>query len=267
MKLIIRPFRLQKAGNTFEECEDQSFHVFLKSGQDAYELSDRSLSVVGVADGATEGILSGKWAEILIKTVCRSKNSSPDIRSLVEKASKAWDSWMKNYLTEREKHNKPIKWYEEPGLKAGSFSTLLRLVLSDSGRSEGGDWHAIAVGDSCLFHIREGELIRSFPIENSSSFNNSPSLVSSNPSRNKDLIELSKMLSGEWRSHDSFYLITDALACWFLKENEARNSPWASYPFIKNSNKINFESWIDHLRRSDKIKNDDVTLIHIEVDK
>ena len=65
VKLIIRPFRLQKAGNTFEECEDQSFHAFMNSGQDAYELSDQNLSVVGVADGATEGILSGKWAEIL----------------------------------------------------------------------------------------------------------------------------------------------------------------------------------------------------------
>lgn len=267
MKLIIRPFRLQKAGNTFEECEDQSFHAFMKSGQDAYELSDQNLSVVGVADGATEGILSGKWAEILIKTACRSKNSSPDIELLVEKASKAWFSWMENYLAEREKHNNPIRWYEEPGFKAGSFSTLLRLVLSDSERSEGGDWHALAVGDSCLFHIRTKKLVRSFPIENSSGFNNNPSLISSNPLNNKDLSELSSVLSGEWCSHDSFYLMTDALACWFLKEKEADKSPWESYPFINDNKEMKFECWIEYLRRLNKIKNDDVTLIHIEIAK
>lgn len=267
MNLVIRSFRLQKAGNAFEECEDRLYPKFLNDRRAVYKLSDQSLSAFGIADGATEGMLSGEWAEILVKAFCRSKISHLDISFLIEKASRDWDFWIKNYLAERQRHNKPIKWYEEPGLKAGSFSTLLGLVFSDSQGSEVGEWHALAIGDTCFFHIRNGKLIQSFPIENSSCFGNRPPLISSNPARNKDLSESSKMLAGDWLTHDSFYLMTDALACWFLQESEAGNSPWLSYPFINNSEEITFEFWVERLRSSKKMKNDDVTLVHVELAK
>lgn len=267
MRLIIRAFILPKKGSTIEECDDKFYPKYLNGQGDAYELSDQRLTALGIADGATEGLLSGAWADILVKAFCRSNNDRPNINLIVEKALKNWELWMKNYLVERGRHNKPIQWYEEPGLKKGSFSTLLGLVFSNNEESDGGEWQALAIGDSCLFLIRDENLVQSFPIEDSSSFGNCPALISSNPMRNRDLTESGKIYSGKWCSNDNFYLMTDALACWFLQESEAGKLPWLSYPFAEINKELTFESWVDKLRSTNEMKNDDVTLIHIEVSK
>lgn len=267
MDAIVKSFRTQKAGNAFEECEDKSYSKsLLNERQGVYRFSSQNLLVFGVADGATEGMFSGVWAEILVKAFCRSKNNNVDIGYVVNKASKDWDSWMRNYIAERGRHNKPIQWYEEPGLRAGSFSTLLGLILTYSEGSHSNIWHTLAVGDTCLFCVRDGKLVLRFPIENSADFSNHPSLISSNLERNKDVFESRRFLQSEWHAHDIFYIMTDALACWFLQEYEAGNSPWCSFPFVSHgSDEVTFESWVDSLRNAKKMKNDDVTLIHVEV--
>jgi hypothetical protein len=255
MDAIVRSFRTQKAGNAFEECEDKSYHKKLLNGkQRGYRVFNQSLLAFGVADGATEGMFSGVWAEILVKAFCRSKNNNVGIGYVVDEASKNWDSWMRNYIAERERNNKPIQWYEEPGLRAGGFSTLLGLVLAYSEESHSNIWHALAVGDTCLFCVRDGKLIWRFPIENSTDFSNRPSLISSNLARNKDTFESSRFLQSEWHAHDLFYIMTDALACWFLQEYEAGNSPWRFFPFVNNgSEEVTFESWEE--KRGDVVEN------------
>ena len=42
-----------------------------------------------------------------------------------------------------------------------------------------GYWKVAAYGDSCIFHIRNSNLIKSFPLSYSSEFNNTPNLISS----------------------------------------------------------------------------------------
>jgi hypothetical protein len=266
MNVIVRWFRTQKAGNAFEECEDKSYPKYLNEKHGVYGFSSQNFLAFGVADGATEGMFSGVWAEILVKAFCRSKNNNVDVEYVVDKASKDWNSWMRNYIAERVRHSKPIQWYEEPGLKAGGFSTLLGFVLTYSEESRSSVWRALAVGDTCLFCVRDGKLVLSFPIENSSDFSNRPSLISSNLARNKESSESKRIFQSEWYAHDLFYIMTDALACWFLQEYEAGNSPWLSFPFVCNgSEEVTFESWVESLRSAKKMKNDDVTLIHIEV--
>ena len=267
MNVIVKSFRTQKAGNTFEECEDKSYSKsILNERQRVYRFSSQNLLTFGVADGATEGMFSGVWAEILVKAFCRSKNNKFDIGCVVNKASKDWDSWMRNYIAERERYNKPIQWYEEPGLRAGSFSTLLGLILTYSEGSCSNILKAFAVGDTCLFCVRDGKLDLCFPIESSTDFNNRPFLISSNQERNKSLLESKRFYQSEWYAHDIFLIMTDALACWFLKEYEAGNSPWCSFPFVSHDGEeVSFESWVDSLRNAKKMKNDDVTLMQIEV--
>ena len=38
-------------------------------------------------------------------------------------------------------------------------------------------WQAVAVGDTCLFHTREGAMLRVFPLQRAEQFNNAPNLV------------------------------------------------------------------------------------------
>ncbi|MDQ3816980.1 MAG: hypothetical protein M3362_04725, partial [Acidobacteriota bacterium] len=59
---------------------------------------------------------------------------------------------------------------------------------------------------------------------------------------------------------DVFYLMTDALACWFLTEVENGNEPW----MINRGPQKRFEKWINKLRANMKIRNDDVTMFRIE---
>jgi hypothetical protein len=268
MNIVFSSFRLPKAGNALEECEDwAATHPRLEIGR-SYELKDSPLGYFrfAVADGATEGMFSSKWAEMLVKNFCRSKNSINDVKAVVDKASRNWDSWMGNYLKERGRRNKPVQWYEEPGLKAGSFSTILGLKLSDSGEMSGGRWEATAIGDTCLFQVRNETLAQKFPIGSSSEFNNRPVLVSSNPVMNKKVFELNNSVEGDWGIGDSFYLMTDALACWFLQEWESGSTPWnALSEFESAAGQDAFQTWVEDLRFAKKIRNDDITLIHIRV--
>jgi hypothetical protein len=55
--------------------------------------------------------------------------------------------------------------------------------------------------------------------------------------------------------------MTDALACWFLKAYEQGQKPWK----IKRTAPKDFEKWIVKLREAREIRNDDVTLLRVEL--
>ena len=127
-------------------------------------------------------------------------------------------------------------------------------------------FEAVALGDSCLFQIRDGTLILQFPLTYSSEFNNRPLLISSNPARNSRVLENFKFVRGEWRTGDQFYLITDALAAWSIREAEAGRAPWSFFKGLGTDAQAEpFAEWIAALRRTGQIRNDDVTCVRLQV--
>ena len=62
--------------------------------------------------------------------------------------------------------------------------------------------------------------------------------------------------------------MTDALAHWFLDQVAAEHKPWrielAEDAFVHPRQ---FEAWIDQLRATRRIRNDDVTLLMLRVEK
>lgn len=78
----------------------------------------------------------------------------------------------------------------------------------------------------------------------------------------KDLIMTA---TGSWGSDDLFLLMTDALACWFFKEREQGNRPWNILRDVDAHDDVSFDDMISDLRASERIKNDDVTLLRINV--
>ncbi|MDQ1278940.1 MAG: hypothetical protein QG670_200, partial [Thermoproteota archaeon] len=95
-------------------------------------------------------------------------------------------------------------------------------------------------------------------------FNNRPLLASSNPSKNLTITNGIKRYEDEWTRFDEFYLMTDALAKWFLKEYELKKQPWQILT-EKGKNNKKFRRWIDNLRETGEIRNDDVTLMCIKI--
>jgi hypothetical protein len=251
----VSSFGIQKFGNFENEFEDAYI-----PDKGIYEGREFCASV---ADGASEGYLSGEWAKILVKAYC--DNHSRSFNDILDLACVNWKSWLENYLEKRQQENRPIEWYEEPGLVTGSFSTFLGLTIETNIISGSKEWHAMALGDSCLFQVRSDELIFKFPIEKSEDFNSWPHLVSTNPTRNHNYLDFMKSEKGEWQEGDSFFLMTDALSEWFIKQIELGYQPWLNLRNFDADTDILRNRWIDSLRKTNEIRNDDVTLIRIEI--
>jgi len=244
MATSFHEFWLPRRGSTSEEYED-AFASDLAAGRFA------------LADGATESSFSALWAQLLVN-------------DFVQSASRDIDDWKTHIpaLQDRwyESVNGPsLSWNVEAKLEQGAFATFLGVTLQYSGKIP--QWQATAVGDSCVFHTRGPLLFSAFPIERADNFNNAPRLLGSRMSA--DLIQKTPALQtqGSGLAGDRLWLMTDALAQWCLREQESGGDPWNEMEQILShpEPKQPFAAWIDDLRLSKKLHNDDVTLLAIEL--
>jgi hypothetical protein len=157
--------------------------------------------------------------------------------------------------------------YAETKLQEGAFATFLGLVVHQGGRLRRRRWQAVAVGDSCLFQLREGRLHRTFPMTRSADFGNVPWLLGSRSPLENGLPREELRTRGSWRVHDQLWLMTDALARWFLQQVEGGNKPWeAVAPLLAATAPTEaFAAWIDGLRNAQDLRNDDVTLLAVSL--
>ena len=158
-----------------------------------------------------------------------------------------------------------MPWYLEPGLAQGAFATFLGLVIADR------NWFALAVGDSCLFQVRQGQLIRVFPLMRAADFSNAPWLVGSRTSPIEVPHKNGLQQMGDCWPGDRLWLMTDALAQWFLIQAESGGKPWlALEPLVHAASEDAivqeaFAAWIEGLRAARQLRNDDVTLLAVSV--
>lgn len=212
-----------------------------------------------IADGATQSGFSRLWANLLVNKIFKAHYcpSRKKIKILVNESSKSWA---------KELASRDLPWFAEEKARLGAFSSLLWITLSESKRQSHhkNSWRAIAIGDSNLFQIRQDKVVCSFPLHESKQFNNFPLLLSSVPSKNLQTWEHICCLQRDWQNGDHFYLMTDALAAWFLIKNEQGENPhrilqqWLSA--IKNQ-QTSFNQVIQYERANHILKNDDTTLI------
>ncbi len=258
----VATFWLPKAGSAAEEYEDASW-----VGPDGSPTGERCGRYVrlAVSDGATESMLASRWARHLAVSFGRSRASPA--RTLAG-AARSWDKVVSDYIMDRHRRGSPIQWYEEPGLARGAFATLLVVELraplaADEYR---GIWRAIAVGDSCIFQVRDERLVASFPMSEPGAFGFSPPLVPSKPADPKAVIRRMVRHRGDWQSGDSFYAATDALAAWFLRSVHAGERPWEILRDLgTDAGPPSFAEWVVERRAAGAMHNDDVTLVRIDI--
>jgi hypothetical protein len=260
LKIHAAGFWLPKAGNKFAEYEDA-----FSPRYSGYRQSDVHCFAVG--DGATEGMLSGKWAEIVVKRFYRSAKTGEGLEIMLARAYEAWEASVRNYLAYREARQEPVAWYEQNGLQTGAFTSLVGLVIKKIANGSCGRWEGVAIGDSCLFLVRrQSKLIASFPIGNPADFQKRPLLISSNPANNQGILQYMAKTEGDCQQNDIFYLMTDALASWFLKEYSRDEKPWLVLDkFSGRAGRAAFKEWIVESRGKKLIRNDDVTLVRVAV--
>lgn len=238
---------MPKAGNTDSEYEDAFWPK--------HSIHGERYSRFAVADGATETSFSGIWAKQLVRAYCSGQlEDRKESDELLELQRKWWS------IVRR----KQLPWYAEEKLENGTFAALLGLTLqSESATAERGTWSALAIGDSCLFQLRGGSMLCAFPIQNSADFTNSPLLLSTRSGDN-DRVAF-KGTSGRWEAGDHFYLMTDAVAAWFLRGFEQQQSPWEIVRDWDTDPKQPFRSWVEKSRKQNVMRNDDVTVYRIEI--
>ncbi len=245
-------FSTPKAGNRAEECEDGSRVV--------YPVDKHGLkrARIAVSDGASESAFARSWAQILTEAFVR---RPLDLTAPTESALENWlatgqEEWNRKVPWDR------IPWHGEAKARAGALATLLGLTV-DPDRSRRLSWRAMAVGDSCLFIIRKDELLVSFPLEDAGQFNNTPGLICSNPGNNGGIREQVRLSEGKCAVGDLFVLASDALACWILESASTGEKPWKTLQ--KLDSQQSWEEWVQARRGDRSLKNDDTTLIIVEV--
>jgi hypothetical protein len=259
MDIRLTPWTAQKFGLPPEAYEDAWNS---SAGKTARELVTHRLCI-GIADGASEALLAKYWAALVTEHLAASGPYSSPMLFLqaLRRAVGEWDRCRDAYVADRIRTGRPIQWFEEPGLMRGSFATALAFDLTGPNQS----WRALSVGDSCVFQIRDGELMKAYPLERAEQFDTSPALM---PSVVRDWSVVARnvdMHRGRWEPGDEFFLATDAASAWFLSEFEAGHKPWHDLRELGTDLGRSFESWLDDERSAGRMKNDDVTLLRVEV--
>lgn len=271
----------QKSGSSEQECEDAAY--VWQSGEAGVDSAGRAAASLyaSVSDGASESLLARDWATLLVRDAVESMRLAGDwwqepgtfVRDLMERSALHWDAFLTRYQAERVGQGRPIAWYEQPGLEKGAFATVLgaeiRATVLDDGTTRW-CWYSFALGDSCLFQLRDGRLLDSFPLSAVEEFGITPQLLGS---RNHDVGLVAKRMrvaSGELLPGDELLLVTDALAAWMLSraagtegggncKGEGERS--VDLPAFAAFDRRDFADWVDDQRARARMRNDDVTLV------
>ena len=223
-----------------------------------------------MADGATDSAFTGRWARSLVRAFANSSPAHPwgargALEPWLEPLQGAWHEGIEWDC---------LPWYCLEKAREGAFSSLLGLAFVDGGflcqpvtaerlPTTGLRWHALAVGDSCLFHVRDDTLLATFPLNCAAQFSNRPLLLSSNAVKNRRVWEKVWSTKGYGHPGDTFFLATDALAQWFLSQHEVGVKPWGTLGDLKAE--AGFALCIGQLRQQRLIRNDDTTLLTVHL--
>ncbi|HEY7262849.1 MAG TPA: hypothetical protein VH589_15355 [Trebonia sp.] len=227
-------------------------------------------------------MLARHWANMVAEEFASAPNVQGDAHFFAEKAfglSSRWPAAVDAYIAERERATNPLRWYERIGIGNGAFATVLAFHLwveteyrhdTEASHSCGaapesciiGRWTCAALGDTCLFRVRNGDLDVSFPVAHSVDFDRSPALLGSLDTRRQAVADNVQLIEGTVAQGDDFFVCTDALACWFLARTEQGEAPWET---LRDLDDVRFAEWINEAREAREMRNDDVTLVHIDV--
>ncbi len=111
--------------------------------------------------------------------------------------------------------------------------------------------------------VRADGKLRAFPLKNSADFGNQPRLIGSRDGPPA----LPESAAGTLLPGDRFFLMTDALAQWFLRTHERGGRPWEAVADLLSAGPTEaaFAAWVAGLREGGALRNDDVTLVTITI--
>lgn len=248
LKLIANGFSTHKAAETPDDC------------QDAWALN-KSTARYAVADGATRSLFPKQWAELLVNRFCKKNRLSLEKGNWQEWITPLQRDWLKE-VTAIVQETKRFISIDRLSKSEPAAATFIGLEFNKASMA----WKAGIVGDSCLFQIRNSQLVESYPIKQSEDFDNHPEAFAS---FEKDNYAKPQIVKGKAAPGDLFILATDALAKWIIQHEEAGQLGAALNRLTALKDDAEFARFVEEARETEDIPlvNDDVTLLRISVEK
>jgi hypothetical protein len=228
--------------------------------QDAYGV-DAQRGMAVVADGVSSAIFSAQWAAILAEGVIADPPDPGNPEAFAHWLGRQRELWAGRIETGG------LSWFQRAKLPSGAFSTLLWVgvaPLEDAHSGTFGGWRlgAYAIGDSCLFHVRGKELVRTFPIQNAAELQIDPIVLGSMDLGRDQFVQFLN-LDEICYPDDLLVLCTDAVADWAFRRYEAGDPPdWDAYWNLPVEDWQAEVLWLRHERH---MRYDDATLVLLNI--
>jgi serine/threonine protein phosphatase PrpC len=219
--------------------------------QDAYAINVKN-GIFGIADGVSQSPFSSIWSK---KIVTKFVNKPFNISEINSNLIHDWlDDIQKEWMDDIQKE-KAHELIIDMAKENGGSTTFLGGIFAPNQKT----LDVCAIGDSNLFILRKNRIIESFPITTVEKFTDQTLGVFSIKKPDSKLsftIKRFELIKG-----DSIILATDALAKWILNSSDLGQKPWNK--ILKNKNSI--EKFIDELRATNKIDDDDTTCVILQI--
>ncbi|TDY11947.1 hypothetical protein [Meridianimaribacter flavus] len=246
MQISIKGYIASKESELFYDCADRY----------AYNKSQNKFAI---SDGVSKSFFPKIWADVLVKKWVDSKEF--DEAQFILDCQQDW----LNQVTEVV--NKPdAKWFTKNAFNRKESGLATFVGLRFFKKKTDWFWKANALGDSFLFFVPNKfkdfskECIVLSSKQEPIVFDNFPDYLNSLGKNHKGEKQLKEnpLITG------SFYLMTDALAEWFLNEKEDALNKISLW-----QNQKDFERFVNEERHNEKLGNDDsaILIISIEEDK
>jgi serine/threonine protein phosphatase PrpC len=236
-----------------KDLEDPQYY------EDAFEL-DADRGMAAIADGVSSAIFSGLWARLLTQAATQQPPDQADPAGLQTWLAPLREAWWAGIDTGN------LAWHQRAKMVDGAMSTLLWVALAptagENGTPAGYSLRAKAVGDCCLFHLRDGRSLRSFPVTNSAEFDLLPAALGSIDRRQDHLLEF-QTLEDVCLPGDMLVLCTDALGLWAMERCEAGEPvDWGRYWDMAADQ---WQEEVVALRQDRQLRYDDTTLVLLRI--
>jgi len=239
MKINIKGFITSKKSELYSDCADNY----------AINLMHNKFSI---SDGVSKSFFPKVWSDILVNKYVNQKDWKDNYEFIVE-SQKEWQSKIDEIVAQPE-----IKYYTRNAYikKTPALATFVGLQFLESDQK----WYAQALGDSFLFFIPKGSTEIEIKLSTKPEpilFDNFPDYLSSignSHKGEKKSIKVEKIKEG------TFYLMTDALAEWFLQKTEQ-----AKQTLDNINTQEQFLETIENERNANRLNDDDTAVLVLEL--
>jgi hypothetical protein len=229
-----------------------------EQNQDAWA-TDCLRGVAAIADGVATSLFARHWARILTEAAIASPPDPDCQETFRDWLQSCRETWSGRIDASR------LAWFQKAKFREGAFSTLLWLMLVDPPEicdASSCRLRGYAVGDSCLFLVREGQTLRAFPISNAVQLEASPMALGSVDLKHDDRVQFER-IDEECRPGDLVVLCTDAVAEWAFREQEA-GTP-ADWERFWDMPEDDWQREVAALRQQRRMRYDDTTMLLLRV--